>query len=182
MASNLRELRERRNSVATTKKITRAMELIASSRIIKAQSAVKAASPYSLELTRALSAVAAHTHEDHPLTSINPDPKRSAVLVITSDRGLAGAYSSNAIRTAEELTTTLQPKQEIATYLCGRKAVQYFEFRGARSTIYGAVSLIRRPTEMPRISQTVLLMIFCDRLRRAVSTRSTWFIPSSNQC
>ena len=132
MASNLRELRERRNSVATTKKITRAMELIASSRIIKAQSAVKAASPYSLELTRALSAVAAHTHEDHPLTSINPDPKRSAVLVITSDRGLAGAYSSNAIRTAEELTTTLQPKQEIATYLCGRKAVQYFEFRGRK--------------------------------------------------
>ena len=90
MASNLRELRERRNSVATTKKITRAMELIASSRIIKAQNTVKAAGPYSLELTRALSAVAAHTHEEHPLTSMNPDPKRSAVLVITSDRGLAG--------------------------------------------------------------------------------------------
>ena len=74
MASNLRELRERRNSVATTKKITRAMELIASSRIIKAQNTVKAASPYSLELTRALSAAAAHTHEDHPLTSINQTP------------------------------------------------------------------------------------------------------------
>lgn len=132
MASNLRELRERRNSVATTKKITRAMELIASSRIIKAQNTVKAAGPYSLELTRALSAVAAHTHEEHPLTSMNPDPKRSAVLVITSDRGLAGAYSSNVIRTAEELTTALQPKQEIATYLCGRKAVQYFEFRGRK--------------------------------------------------
>ena len=114
MASNLRELRERRNSVATTKKITRAMELIASSRIIKAQNTVKAAGPYSLELTRALSAVAAHTHEEHPLTSMNPDPKRSAVLVITSDRGLAGAYSSNVIRTAEELTTALQPKQELS--------------------------------------------------------------------
>ncbi|MDO4412028.1 F0F1 ATP synthase subunit gamma [Cutibacterium sp.] len=132
MASNLRELRERRNSVATTKKITRAMELIASSRIIKAQNTVKAASPYSLELTRALSAVAAHTHEDHPLTSVNPDPKRSAVLLITSDRGLAGAYSSNAIKAAEQLHAALQPEQEVVTYLCGRKGVQYFEFRGRK--------------------------------------------------
>ncbi|WCC80922.1 F0F1 ATP synthase subunit gamma [Cutibacterium equinum] len=130
MASNLRELRQRRNSVATTKKITRAMELIASSRIVKAQNIVKAASPYSLELTRALSAVAAHTHEEHPLTSINPDPKRSAVLLVTSDRGLAGAYSSNAIKSAEQLYAALRPEQEVVTYLCGRKGAQYFEFRG----------------------------------------------------
>lgn len=130
MASNLRELRERRDSVATTKKITRAMELIASSRIIKAQNIVRAAGPYSRELTRALSAVAAHTKQDHPLTDIVPDPKRSAVLVITADRGLAGAYSANAIRSAEELMAALTPRQEVLTYLCGRKGVQYFEFRG----------------------------------------------------
>ncbi|BCQ05174.1 F0F1 ATP synthase subunit gamma [Cutibacterium avidum] len=133
MASNLRELRERRNSVATTKKITRAMELIASSRIVKAQNIVRAASPYSLELTRALSAVASHTHEEHPLTSVNPAPKRSAVLLVTSDRGLAGAYSSNAIKSAEQLHAALRPEQEVVTYLCGRKGVQYFEFRGRKA-------------------------------------------------
>lgn len=129
MASNLRELRERRNSVATTKKITRAMELIASSRIIKAQRNVRAASPYARELTRALSALVAHTRTEHPLTVAPPVPKRSAVLIITADRGLAGAYSANVIKTAEELLASLDADQEVLTYLCGRKGVQYFDFR-----------------------------------------------------
>lgn len=130
MASNLRELRERRNSVATTQKITRAMELIASSRVPKAQRRVRAASPYAEELSRAVSAVATHTHEHHPLTIPVTDPVRSGVLVITSDRGLAGAYSSNAIKAAEELTATLSAEQEVSTYLCGRKGIGYYEFRG----------------------------------------------------
>lgn len=130
MASNLRELRERRNSVATTQKITRAMELIASSRVPKAQRKVRAASPYAEELSRAVSAVATHTHEHHPLTTPVTDSVRSGVLVITSDRGLAGAYSSNAIKAAEELTATLSAEQEVSTYLCGRKGIGYYEFRG----------------------------------------------------
>ncbi|AXE38707.1 F0F1 ATP synthase subunit gamma [Acidipropionibacterium virtanenii] len=130
MASNLRELRERRNSVATTQKITRAMELIASSRVPKAQRKVRSASPYAEELSRAVSAVATHTHEHHPLTTPVTDPVRSGVLVISSDRGLAGAYSSNAIKAAEELTATLSAEQEVSTYLCGRKAIGYYEFRG----------------------------------------------------
>ena len=128
MASNLRELRERRNSVATTQKITRAMELIASSRIVRAQRNVRSATPYSQELTRALSAVIAHTHEDHPLTRATQDPKRSAVLLITSDRGLAGSYSSNVLKAGEGLIASLEG-QEVDVYLCGRKAVQYFDFR-----------------------------------------------------
>ena len=128
MASNLRELRERRNSVATTQKITRAMELIASSRIVRAQRNVRSATPYSQELTRALSAVIAHTHEDHPLTRATQDPKRSAVLLITSDRGLAGSYSSNVLKAGEGLLASLEG-QEVDVYLCGRKAVQYFDFR-----------------------------------------------------
>ena len=128
MASNLRELRERRNSVATTQKITRAMELIASSRIVRAQRNVRSATPYSQELTRALSAVVAHTHEDHPLTRATQTPKRSAVLLITSDRGLAGSYSSNVLKAGEELIASLED-QEVDVYLCGRKAVQYFDFR-----------------------------------------------------
>ena len=128
MASNLRELRERRNSVATTQKITRAMELIASSRIVRARRNVRSATPYSQELTRALSAVIAHTHEDHPLTRATQDPKRSAVLLITSDRGLAGSYSSNVLKAGEGLLASLEG-QEVDVYLCGRKAVQYFDFR-----------------------------------------------------
>lgn len=128
MASNLRELRERRNSVATTQKITRAMELIASSRIVRAQRNVRSATPYSQELTRALSAVIAHTREDHPLTRATQDPKRSAVLLITSDRGLAGSYSSNVLKAGEGLLASLEG-QEVDVYLCGRKAVQYFDFR-----------------------------------------------------
>ena len=128
MASNLRELRERRNSVATTQKITRAMELIDSSRIVRAQRNVRSATPYSQELTRALSAVIAHTREDHPLTRATQDPKRSAVLLITSDRGLAGSYSSNVLKAGEGLIASLEG-QEVDVYLCGRKAVQYFDFR-----------------------------------------------------
>ena len=128
MASNLRELRERRNSVATTQKITRAMELIASSRIVRAQRNVRSATPYTQELPRALSAVIAHTREDHPLTRATQDPKRSAVLLITSDRGLAGSDSSNFLKAGEGLLASLEG-QEVDVYLCGRKAVQYFDFR-----------------------------------------------------
>lgn len=129
MADNLRQLRDRRDSVATTKKITRAMELIASSRVPKAQRKVRSAGPYAHELKRAISAVASHSQEDHPLTRPVTDPVRPGVLVITSDRGLAGAYSSNAIKAAEELTASLEDRQEIKVYLCGRKAIQYYEFR-----------------------------------------------------
>ena len=103
MAVSLREYRARIRSVESTKKITRAMELIAASRIIKAQQRAQAAEPYARELTRAVSAVATYSNVDHPLTTEKPNPKRAAVLLITSDRGQAGAYSSNVIREGERL-------------------------------------------------------------------------------
>ena len=94
MAVSLREYRARIKSVQSMKKITRAMELIAASRIIKAQQRAQAAAPYARELTRAVSAVATYSNVEHPLTTEPEEPERAAVLVLTSDRGLAGAYSS----------------------------------------------------------------------------------------
>jgi len=103
MPASLRELRQRRAAVTTTKKVTRAMELIASSRIVKAQQRAQQATPYARELTRAVSAVATDAPEiDHPLTTQVEDPQAAAVLVITSDRGLAGAYSSNVLKQASQ--------------------------------------------------------------------------------
>jgi F-type H+-transporting ATPase subunit gamma len=108
MPASLRELRERRASVSTIKKLTRAMELIAASRIVKAQQRAAAAGPYARELTRAVSAVATFSNVDHPLTTEKPNPKRAAVLLITSDRGQAGAYSANVIREGERLHQMLR--------------------------------------------------------------------------
>ncbi|MVA76044.1 F0F1 ATP synthase subunit gamma [Auraticoccus sp. F435] len=130
MPASLRELRQRRNSVSTTKKITRAMELIAASRIIKAQQRAQAAAPYARELTRAVSAVATYSEVDHPLTTESENPTRAAVLLITADRGLAGAYSSSVIKQGEGLTERLrQEGLEVAPYLVGRKAAAYYGFR-----------------------------------------------------
>src|SRR3712207_1849133 len=130
MPASLRELRQRRNSVATTKKITRAMELIAASRIIKAQRRAQAATPYARELTRAVSAVATFSDVDHPLTTEKENPRRAAMLLITSDRGLAGAFSSSVIREGEQLTRMLTDSgKEVVPYLSGRKAIAFYTFR-----------------------------------------------------
>ncbi len=130
MPATLRELRERRASVSTIKKLTRAMELIAASRIVKAQQRAQAAGPYARELTRAVSAVATFSNVDHPLTTENPNPKRAAVLLITSDRGQAGAYSSSVIREGERLNQLLrEDDKEIVPYLSGRKGIAYYTFR-----------------------------------------------------
>ena len=130
MPASLRELRQRRTSVSTTKKITRAMELIAASRIIKAQQRAQAAAPYARELTRAVSAVATFSNVDHPLTTERENPTRAAVLLITSDRGLAGAYSSSVIREGEQLTELLHSEgKEVRPFLAGRKAAAFYAFR-----------------------------------------------------
>ncbi len=130
MGSSLRELRQRRKSVTTTKKITRAMELIAASRIIKAQNAARAALPYTRELLQAVSALASVKDIEHPLLYDTDTPKRSAILLITSDRGLAGAYSANVIKAAEQLHTRLVADgQEVVMYITGQKGVAYYDFR-----------------------------------------------------
>jgi F-type H+-transporting ATPase subunit gamma len=130
MAVSLREYRARIKSVESTKKITRAMELIAASRIIKAQQRAQAAAPYARELTRAVSAVATFSNVDHPLTTEREDPQRAAILVVTSDRGLAGAYSSSVIKEAERLGEKLRDEgKEVDLYISGRKGVAYYKFR-----------------------------------------------------
>ncbi|WP_432520915.1 F0F1 ATP synthase subunit gamma [Kineococcus sp. SYSU DK006] len=130
MAGQLRAYRRQIRSVQATKKITRAMELIAASRIIKAQANVRASTPYARALTRAVSAAAANSSLDHPLITEKPEVKRAAVLVCSSDRGLAGAYSSNVLREGERLTTMLREEgKEVAPYLVGRKAAAFYRFR-----------------------------------------------------
>ncbi len=130
MPASLRELRQRRSSVTTIKKVTRAMELIAASRIIKAQQRAQAAAPYARELTRAVSAVATFSNVDHPLTTEKENPTRAAVLLITSDRGLAGAYSSSVIKEGERLTRLLNDSgRDITPFLTGRKAAAFYGFR-----------------------------------------------------
>lgn len=131
MAASLRELRQRRQSVTATKKITRAMELIASSRIIKAKQAATAALPFTRELNRAVSTLATHAHIDHPLTNDAENPMRAAVVILTSDRGLAGAYSTNVIKQAARLTERLQNDGlEVVRFAIGGKGAGWFAFRG----------------------------------------------------
>ena len=133
MPASLRELRQRRKSVTATKKITRAMELIASSRIIKAQQAAAKALPFTRELNRAVSAVAEYSHLDHPLTRdvAETEFRRVAVLTITSDRGMNGAYSSNAIKASNALIRKLRDEgREAVRYTVGKKGISYLGFRG----------------------------------------------------
>ncbi len=130
MPASLRELRQRRTSVSTIKKVTRAMELIAASRIVKAQQKAQSSAPYARELTRAVSAVATFSNVDHPLTTEAENPTRAAVLLITSDRGLAGAYSSSVIKEGEQLTRLLNDNGlDVVPFLTGRKAAAFYTFR-----------------------------------------------------
>jgi len=130
MAASLRELRGRIKAVESTKKITRAMELIAASRIIKAQQRARQAAPYARELTRAVSALVTYSNTDHPLTTEPENPRRAAVLIVTSDRGLAGSYSSSVLKEAERLAERLRGEsKEVVTYISGRKGEAYYRFR-----------------------------------------------------
>jgi F-type H+-transporting ATPase subunit gamma len=130
MAVSLREYRARIKSVESTKKITRAMELIAASRIIKAQQRAQQAAPYARELTRAVSALVTYSNVKHPLTTEPENPRRAAVLIVTSDRGLAGAYSSSVLKEAERLAERLRSEgKEVVTFISGRKGEAYYRFR-----------------------------------------------------
>ena len=131
MAATLRVLRRRIRSVKSTQKITRAMELIATARIQKAQARVEAARPYAEEITKVLSELATSAANlDTPFLVEPENPQRAAVLVVTSDRGLCGAYNANVLRTAEELISLLREEgKEALVYVLGRKGVSYFRFR-----------------------------------------------------
>ncbi|AQA23614.1 F-type H+-transporting ATPase subunit gamma [Rhodococcus sp. PvR044] len=129
--ASLRELRSRIKSVNSTKKITKAQELIATSRITKAQARVAASKPYAEEITKVLSALASASGSlDHPLLNERPEPKRAAVLVVTSDRGMCGGYNSNVLKEAEELIQLLRSEgKEPVLYAMGAKGLTYYTFR-----------------------------------------------------
>ena len=132
MGAQLRVYRRRIKSVQATKKITKAMELIASSRIVKAQQRLEASLPYLQHLYAAINAAATNAADvrKHPLMANAENRQKAAMLVITADRGLAGAYSSNAIREAEALTSNLREKDiSVLPYVVGRKGVSYYRFR-----------------------------------------------------
>jgi F-type H+-transporting ATPase subunit gamma len=130
MAASLREYRARIKSTESMKKITRAMELIAASRIIKAQQRAQQAAPYARELTRAVSALATYSDVDHALTTEPENPTKAAVLIITSDRGLAGAYSSSVLKEGERLAERLREEgKQVTTFIAGRKGEAYYRFR-----------------------------------------------------
>ena len=130
MAATLRELRGRIKSAGSIKKITKAQELIATSRISKAQARVAAARPYSAEITNMLTNLAAESALDHPLLVERKNPRRAGVLVVASDRGLCGGYNANVLRRAEELMALLRKEGKTPIlYVVGRKALGYFSFR-----------------------------------------------------
>jgi F-type H+-transporting ATPase subunit gamma len=130
MGAQLRVYRQKIRAAQTTKKITRAMELISASRIQKAQQRVAASGPYSRAVTRAVSAVATFSNVDHILTTEPEKIERAAVVIFSSDRGLAGAFNANVLREAGELAARLTGEgKEVVYYLVGRKAAAYFAFR-----------------------------------------------------
>jgi F-type H+-transporting ATPase subunit gamma len=130
MAAQIRVLRRRIRSTQSIKKITRAMELIATSRIAKARARVEEAKPYAEEMTKVLTELAENSALDHPLLVERAEPKRAAVLVVTSDRGQCGGYNSNVLKEAEQLQQLLRDQgKEPVLYVIGRKGVSYYRFR-----------------------------------------------------
>lgn len=130
MGAKLRVYRSRIRSVQSTRKITKAQELIAASRIAKAQARMDAARPYADELTRALAALGKNASLQHPMLTGVESPQRSGVLVVTSDRGLAGGYNANALKKANELAERLEAEgKQVVRYVVGRKGVAYYRFR-----------------------------------------------------
>ena len=132
MGAQLRQVRRRIATVKSTAKITKAQELIASSRIIKAQQRAHAAGPYAREITSAVEAVVSRSSNvDHPLTTEPKDPSRAAVLVLTSDRGFCGGYNASVLREAQALNGRLSERGlEAVAFVSGRKGIVWHRFRG----------------------------------------------------
>jgi F-type H+-transporting ATPase subunit gamma len=130
MGAQLRVYRSKIRSVSAMKKITRAFELIAASRMVKAQHRTAASTPYARAITRAVSAVSTYSNEDHPLTTEKDVVTRAAIVLVTSDRGLAGAYSSNVIKEGEALAELLRNEgKEVVPFIAGRKGAAFYKFR-----------------------------------------------------
>lgn len=133
MGAQLRVYRRRIRSVQSTKKITKAMELIAASRIAKARTKMEDARPYAEELTRALAALGENASLKHPMLTGVDNPRRAGILVVTSDRGLAGGYNANVLKQANELAQRLSGEgKQVVRYVIGRKGAAYYNFRNVK--------------------------------------------------
>ena len=158
MAAQVRVLRQRVKSVKSTQKITKAQEMIATSRIAKAQAKVTAAAPYSRGITDVLTALASASTLDHPLLNERETPKRAGILLITADRGLCGGYNSAAIKAAEELAALLRSQgKETVMYVIGRKGLGYYNFRN-RDVAQSWTGFSERPTyaDAERATEAIL--------------------------
>lgn len=146
MSAQVRVLRQRVKAVRSTQKTTKAMEMIATSRIAKAQAKVAAAAPYAKQITDVLTALASASNLDHPLLTERETPKRAGILLITSDRGLCGGYNANAIKVAEELGALLRSEgKEPVMYVIGRKGLGYYTFR-KRPVVASWTGFSEKPT------------------------------------
>lgn len=161
MGAQQRVYKNRIRSTQTLKKMFRAMELIAASRIARARDRAVKASPYSLALTKAVSAVAAHASVEHPLLQERRDANRVAVLVLTADRGMAGAYTATVLRAAERLTEQLTEQgKEIDLYVVGRRGVGYYTFRGRNIVAHWTGESDKPGPELAREIADTLLAAF----------------------
>jgi F-type H+-transporting ATPase subunit gamma len=130
MGAQLRVYRQKIRGAQTTKKITRAMELISASRIQKAQGRVASSSPFARAITRAVSAVATNSNATHVLTTEPEKIESAAIVIFSSDRGLAGAFNTNVLKESERLAELLRSEgKSVVYFLVGRKASAYFAFR-----------------------------------------------------
>jgi F-type H+-transporting ATPase subunit gamma len=164
MGAQLRIVRRRIRSVQSTKKITRAMELIASSRIVKAQQRVESSRPYAIQLTKAMEDLARQTGSvQHPLLEDRENPSKAGILVVTSDRGLAGAYNANVLKVAEGVFRDVRSRGlEPVLYVIGKKGVGYFRFRGvAMRESWQGFSEVPPYEEAERVGR-VLIKDFAD--------------------
>jgi F-type H+-transporting ATPase subunit gamma len=159
VGAQLRIVRRRIRTVQSTKKITRAMELIASSRIVKAQQRVEASRPYAIQLTKAMEDLARQSGAvQHPLLEDREQPAKAGVLVLTSDRGLAGAYNANVLKVAEGVIREVRGRGlEPVLYVIGKKGIGYFRFRGTpMRERWQGISEVPPYEEAERIGRTLI--------------------------
>jgi F-type H+-transporting ATPase subunit gamma len=158
MSAQLRTLRKRLKSTQSIKKITKAQELVATSRIAKAQDRVAASLPYARAMTGVMTSLASNASINHPLLQPRSQVRRAGVLVVTADKGMCGAYNANVIRTAEQLVSRLaeEGKQPVL-YVAGRKGVDYYRFR-SRAIAHSWIGFSQLPkvSDAQEITRTLL--------------------------
>ena len=170
MGAQQRVYKQKIRSAQGMKKIFKAKEMVAASRIAKAHARVEATTPYADALTRAIGSVATHSDEiSHPfLDSERRQSGRAGILMITADRGMTGPYSHNVIRAAEQLANTLRDQgKEPVMYVVGRKGDSYYRFRNRPPhrawTPY-------KENELPALGREIASVLTADLLAEDDST------------